>query len=135
MNIKDKAKELCEKSRCHHKCNDTKDCVVEDEAREYLPSTLKNEEKISETEKQIEEMAKTILDFVHTKHNQFSMQDLAEHLYNTGYRKQSEGKNVAIYPSSAFECSECHWEDWDLYTADSAYNFCPNCGAKMKGGE
>ena len=26
------AKELCEKSGCHHKCHDTKDCVVEDEA-------------------------------------------------------------------------------------------------------
>ena len=26
------AKELCEKSSCHHKCHDTKDCVVEDEA-------------------------------------------------------------------------------------------------------
>ena len=51
------------------------------------------------------------------------------------YQKQSEGENVATYPSSAFECSECHWQDWDLLTADSAYNFCPNCGAKMKGGE
>ena len=26
------ARELCEKSGCHHKCHDTKDCVVEDEA-------------------------------------------------------------------------------------------------------
>ena len=26
------AKELCEKSGCHHKCHDTQDCVVEDEA-------------------------------------------------------------------------------------------------------
>lgn len=31
-NIKELAKELCEKSGCHHKCNDTSDCVVEDEA-------------------------------------------------------------------------------------------------------
>lgn len=41
-------------------------------------------------DKQIEEMAITILDFVHTKHNQFSMQDLAEALYNAGYHKASE---------------------------------------------
>ena len=59
----------------------------------------------------------------------------AHTIYNAGYRKQSEGENVATHPSSAFECSECHWEDLDLYAADSAYNFCPNCGAKMKGGE
>lgn len=61
--------------------------------------------------------------------------ETAEALYNAGYRKQSEADNVAIHPSSAFECSECHWEDWDLGTADSTYNYCPNCGAKMKGGE
>ena len=41
-------------------------------------------------EKQIEEMAKTILVFVHTKHNLISLYDLAEALYNAGYRKQSE---------------------------------------------
>ena len=29
MDIKEKAKELC---TCHHKCKDTTDCVVEDEA-------------------------------------------------------------------------------------------------------
>lgn len=46
------AKELCEKSGCHHKCHDTKDCVVEDEAKAIignnLPSALTNEEKVSE---------------------------------------------------------------------------------------
>lgn len=30
--VKKIAKELCEKSPCHHKCHDTKDCIVEDEA-------------------------------------------------------------------------------------------------------
>ena len=76
---------------------------------------------------------------------------VATALYDADCRKQSEsvmeaeewtdhcgrrqGKNMATYPSSAFECSECHWGDWDLLTADSAYNFCPNCGAKMKDGE
>ena len=46
------AKELCEKSPCHHKCHDTTDCVVEEEAKaiigDNLPSTLTNEEKVSE---------------------------------------------------------------------------------------
>ena len=42
------AKELCDRSRCHHKCHDTTNCIVEDEAREYLTSTLTNEEKVSE---------------------------------------------------------------------------------------
>lgn len=30
--VKELAKELCEKSPCHHKCHDVTDCVVEDEA-------------------------------------------------------------------------------------------------------
>ena len=58
--------------------------------------------------------------------------DVVEML-DKGYRKQKEGENVAMYPSSTFECSECHWQDWDLYTADSGYNYCPNCGAKRRG--
>ena len=58
--IKELAKELC---TCHHKCKDTTDCVVEDEAlllinqdksnnfevksNNELPSTLTNEDKVS----------------------------------------------------------------------------------------
>lgn len=34
--IKELAKELCEKSPCHHKCHDTDKCVVEDEAEAIL---------------------------------------------------------------------------------------------------
>ena len=90
-------------------------------------------------EKQIEEMARFMCgdcaDYGTCEYNVCEGNlDVATDLYNAGYRKQSEGENVATYPSSAFECSECHWQDWDLLTADSAYNFCPNCGAKMKGG-
>ncbi|MBR7162301.1 MAG: hypothetical protein IKD07_07785 [Clostridia bacterium] len=49
------------------------------------------------------------------------------------YRKQSEGENIAKY-SESFECSVCHFSDWDTKTADkTVYNFCPHCGAKMKG--
>ena len=44
MGIKELAKELC---TCPHKCKDTTDCVVEEEAREYLPFVLTNEEKVS----------------------------------------------------------------------------------------
>lgn len=37
---------------------------------------------------------------------------------------------------SAFECSVCGFNDWDTLTADSGkYNYCPNCGAKMDGGD
>ena len=131
--IKEKAKELCEKSACHHKCHDTKDCVVEDEAKEVIANSA------TTTEKQIEEMAITILDFVHTKHNQFSMQDLAEALYNAGYRKQSEGE--WIKHCNTYECSVCkeelfieYAEDYDAIE-DWNLHFCPFCGAKMKGGE
>ena len=32
-----------------------------------------------------------------------------------------------------WECSECHHDAW--YDGDDLYNYCPNCGAKMDGGE
>ena len=157
--LKDIAKELCEASGCHHKCNDTKDCVVEEEAlllinenksnnfdvksneelfKQALVEGVNNHiDKTIEKEKQIEEMAAMIKNCKEIDCSDFIDCHLciATQLHNAGYRKQSEGENVAIYPSSAFECSECHWGDWDLLTADSAYKYCPNCGAKMKGGE
>ena len=82
------AKELCDKSGCHHKCHDTSDCVVEDEAKAIignnLPSTLKNEGKVSEKEKQIEKMAKVIAKADDT----CLIETIVKALYNAGYRKQ-----------------------------------------------
>ncbi|MEE0968736.1 MAG: hypothetical protein U0M06_05125 [Clostridia bacterium] len=59
---------------------------------------------------------------------------IAENLYNAGYRKQIEGeweKQVFIIFDSekvGYRCSECN-TTWDTPT-----HYCPNCGAKMKGG-
>jgi rubrerythrin len=61
--------------------------------------------------------------------------DIAKALYNKGYRKQSEGrweKRVFVIFDSekiGYRCSECN-TTWDTETP-----YCPNCGAKMKGGE
>ena len=85
--IKEKARELC---TCHHKCHDTKDCVVEDEAREYLPFVLTNEENVSVKVKQIEEIAKTIYDNRPIPEIwQEDAEEIAHILYNAGYRKQT----------------------------------------------
>jgi hypothetical protein len=48
----------------------------------------------------------------------------AERLYAAGYRKQSEGEWIGDWD---FTCSVCQ-EPFEYKT-----NFCPNCGAKMKG--
>ena len=63
----------------------------------------------------------------------------AEFLYTAGYRKQSEGewKHPPYAPfGGSYEmkrCSVCGYKpDFD---SDNPYTkFCPNCGAKMKGG-
>lgn len=54
-------------------------------------------------------------------------------IYNADYRKQIYAENLARHKSREFECSLCHWEDWDLFVADSDYKYCPNCGAKIRG--
>lgn len=98
--IKYKAKELCS---CHHKCNDTTDCVVEEEAREYLPFVLTNEDKVSVKDKCIDDIAKLICVYPQcvyynivgecaNKECQFV--DKAEALYKAGYQKQSEWISV-----------------------------------------
>ena len=104
-----------------------------------LPSVLTNEEKVSEEVKQIKEIAKIL-----NKENGLAEDDYyfvpdATLLYDSGYRKQSEGH--WIRHSNTFECSVCKKElfieyaedydaieDWELY-------FCPFCSANMKGGE
>ena len=46
------------------------------------------------------------------------------------------GRNLrADYPS-LFECSVCGYINDDTYSGDpSTFNYCPNCGSRMDGGE
>ena len=102
-------------------------------------------DKTIEKEKQIEEMAIVIFEssplpgmwMSHTR-------IIAEVLYNEGWRKQSEGEWVGEADGYAdgelvydvWHCSECnHCIDDGTDDPDLLPNFCPNCGAKMKGGE
>ena len=122
--IKDKAKELCEKSGCHHKCKEIDECVVMEEAEELLISQDKSNnfdvksnnelfkqalvegvnrhiDKTIEEEKkieQIEEMAKIIYDNRPIPEIwQEDAEEIAHILYNAGYRKQSEGEWIDRY--------------------------------------
>ena len=68
-------------------------------------------------------------------------------LYDAGYRKQSEGEweeqleeYGETYCFVGFQCSKCEKEFSVPYEVDrddwlQMMKFCPNCGAKMKGGE
>lgn len=66
--------------------------------------------------------------------------EVAELLYQEGYRKQSKGvwvKHLDEYDCEYAKCSCCGEEFYDASgedTIDMFYKFCPNCGAKMKGG-
>lgn len=88
--------------------------------------------------KQIGEMAHTILNYLNDRHNQFSMRDVATHLYDTGYRKQSEGewidKPTGAYGRMQSWCSACGKHSGIGGIESNRHKpFCPNCGAKMKG--
>lgn len=58
-------------------------------------------------------------------------------IFNFGYRKQSKGEWEELmhfnfeggYSGSTYRCSNCQYDDCYEETA-----YCPNCGAKMKGG-
>jgi hypothetical protein len=99
-------------------------------------------------EKQISEIAKILTEYEDCGdckncyfHDSCEEERQATNLYNAGYRKQSEGewrselvkkcdwkgkKHDYYQPNS---CSLCH----EAVLKRTAY--CPNCGAKMKGGE
>lgn len=172
-NTKELAKELCEKSTCHHKCHDTKDCVVEDEAKEVIANSAIT------TEKQIEEMAKLLRPLTLCPNCLSSLnrdkkrdggcykpigyecpldRDILKYcntLYNAGYRKHTDrflakenGEIIPLLPKQSeghwieneddfwVMCSECGTEFLDDQIGIvNTYSYCPNCGAKMKGGE
>ena len=81
-------------------------------------------------EKQIDEMARIIDDnhgFI------VSSVETAKVLYNAGYRKQREGEWIYVQERvdmdiEPYICSYCKGY------AEFESNYCPSCGAKMKGG-
>ncbi len=91
------------------------------------------------TDKQaIEEMAKVVkssLDGLGCGNFNFTGDEIstmfAKALYNAGYRKQSEGE--WIFKKGGYYqrliCSACG------RMSIATFDYCPNCGAKMKGGE
>lgn len=94
---------------------------------------------------QIRKMANDLRNAEHWYYDEISCtaeldeQKTAKNLYNAGYRKQIEGHWVSQDEAElmdridlAFTCSVCGHCDWDC-TESETFNFCPNCGAKMKG--
>ena len=61
--------------------------------------------------------------------------EVAELIYNKGYRKQSEGEWIYDEDCECFVCSVCVNSALNNYRGLSVNsNYCPNCGANMKGG-
>lgn len=96
----------------------------------------------SEGEKNaIREIEKVLLNVLHKKHGDTSPYDLAEALCDEGYRKQSVGEWVktqfvartGFYTIKEFPCNQCG-EKFEVAKGNELMHFCPNCGAKMKGG-
>lgn len=117
--------------------------IFETFEKQRKENTEKSNEIVAFPEKpkkeQIEEMAMLISgnEIQHCGHR-----DIAERLYNAGYRKQKEGEWIGEADGYAdgelvydvWHCSECnHCIDDGTDDADLLPNFCPNCGAKMKG--
>ena len=64
---------------------------------------------------------------------------IAQHLYNAGYRKQSEGEWKILKMRDGEKvrtCSACLISQTvNVYKGKVMFRYCPYCGAKMKGGE
>lgn len=63
---------------------------------------------------------------------------MPERLHAKGYRKQKVGRWVLHKPrrenrNATYKCSACGKLCSSYYNDVGAWNFCPHCGAKMKG--
>ena len=88
-------------------------------------------------EKQIEEMAhivsNAIITWVYEAPPTSNPHFVAAAIYDAGYRKQSDGEWIKDNTSKfehRYNCSVCNYRFFGIPTP-----YCPNCGAKMKGGE
>ena len=86
-------------------------------------------------EKQIEELTNELI----RTNGYGTLNAVANHLYNAGYRKQSEGEWSRFevncskgYGQVYYQHKDCDFNATQLFP--SPYHYCPNCGAKMKGG-
>ena len=92
-----------------------------------------------EKEKQIEEMENDLrechTEFYSNAELYTDYNETAKGMFAKGYRKQSVGEWTR--KQSVYYCSNCGKGLAIRYGERPAksYNFCPNCGAKMKGGE
>lgn len=90
-------------------------------------------------EKQIEEMRKEVASihrFFLEDDDYESLDDyIADMLFEKGYRKQSEGYWTLKRPNCSYYCSCCGKGIKIKYGERAAilWDYCPNCGAKMKG--
>lgn len=85
-------------------------------------------------EKQMVDDLIEIFDKEYEKRRLITPQNTAEKLIAKSYRKQTEGEWLCIYLNkfehlSKHKCSECG------FVNTTRYNYCPNCGAKMKGAD
>lgn len=100
-----------------------KQALVEGVNRRFDKNLMKNDLFESIVWKELDDGA-TALDIDRT----------TENLYSIGYRKQSEGEWISVEckPHLSYKCSKCG--DGVPYGFIIDANYCPNCGAKMKGG-
>lgn len=89
-------------------------------------------------EKQIEKDLTEIFDEEYGKRRLITPQFTAKRLVEKGYRKQREGEWVKVMNHK--ECSKCGYNAPYKkikagYHLQDLSNYCPNCGAKMKGAE
>ena len=94
----------------------------------------------------VEEMAKVIkssLDGLGCGNFNFTGDEIsimfAKALYNANYRKQSEGEWIEMDTIddgwTRYGCNNCDWNTESYYKEKyDLPRYCPNCGAKMKGG-
>jgi rubrerythrin len=89
-------------------------------------------------EKRIEQMAKELKDSLPITDTGCAM--IATILVDDfGYQKQSEGHFILFKPrrenrNATYRCSVCGKLCSSYYNDVGWWNFCPNCGAHMKGG-
>ena len=102
-----------------------------------------SEEKQIEEMKQIEVLAEDILQEYTNCYSEVDKEVLAKMIYNADFRKQIDGEWLPSPDGiNPIRCNKCNMPAPFAFLEDDfgegfyryPWHYCPNCGAKMKGG-
>ena len=100
-----------------------------------MSDLIRREDAVREMALMLEDISADLCEDILTRFGYDTPQELATEAMSIIPSAERKGRNLLAEYPSLFECSECGTSCHDTIPWDCNINYCPNCGARMKGAE